>query len=358
MRTELSALTLTTAATLRQVMQAIDDGRAGIALVVDEAGHLRGTITDGDVRRALLRGNDLSSRADAVMSERFTAVKMHASVPAVLDLMRVRSIQQIPVTDDDGILRGLYSLGDLTQPAARPNWAVVMAGGEGRRLRPLTDHVPKPMLPLGETPLLENLIRLLVSHRFQEIYVAINYLGEQIQNYFGDGRAFNCHIHYLHETKAMGTAGALGLLPSRPTDPVLVINGDLVTDLDLSSLMEYHAHAACLATQCVLEYLHTTPFGVVHLEADQVVAMEEKPTHRQLINGGIYVLSPSLLDLVPADREFTMPELMADACRNGYPVAAFPIREQWTDIGRVADYERARADWRLKESAKLKEVRQ
>lgn len=350
MRTEIAALTILPDTTLRRAMRAIDDGRAGIALVVDASGRLRGTVTDGDLRRALLNGGDFDVAVEGVMNRRFTSVRVDATTGAVLELMRVRSIQQIPVIDRDGILRGLYCIGDLTQPVGRPNWVVIMAGGEGRRLRPLTEKTPKPMLPIGDRPLLENLIRLLVAHRFQEIFVSINYLGEQIHEHFGDGRALNCRIHYLRETKPLGTAGALSLLPSRPQDPMLILNGDLVTELDFSALMDYHAQSACLGTQCVLEYVQTLPFGVVRCEDDHVVELEEKPSYRQLINAGIYVMSPNLLDLVPPDREFTMPELMTAACRIGYPVAAFPIREQWADIGRLGDYERACEDWRIKES--------
>jgi NDP-sugar pyrophosphorylase family protein len=220
-----------------------------------------------------------------------------------------------------------------------------MAGGKGSRLRPLTENTPKVMLPVGDRPILENLIRLLVSHRFHEIFVSINYLGRQITDHFGDGSALGCHITYLREPRTLGTAGALSLLPTRPADPVLVLNGDLATDLNFSALMDYHAEAECLGTTCVSEYVHEVPFGVVRCEDDQVVEMQEKPSYRQLINAGIYVLSPSLLDLVPADREFTMPDLLAEARRNGYPVAAFPIRERWSDIGQHSDYQRARDEW-------------
>lgn len=341
----LTPLIVPPSASLRRAMQAIDDGRLGIALVVDAERRLRGTVTDGDLRRAVLRGIDLDSPVDAVMSRRFTAVKAGATPAAVLDLMRARSIQQVPVVDDDGILQGLFCLRDLTRGQWRANWAVIMAGGEGRRLRPLTDRTPKPMLPVGDRPLLENLIRLLVGHRFRDVFIAINYLGDQIQEYFGDGQSFNCRIRYLRETRPLGTAGALSLLPERPAEPLLVLNGDLATDVDLSALMDYHVQAACLATQCVFEHIQMMPFGVVRCDGYEVIGLEEKPTSRQLVNAGIYVLSPGLLDLVPPDREFTMPELLARACRSGYPVAAFPIREEWADIGRIDDYEHVREQW-------------
>ena len=345
MRTDLDVLTIRPDATLREAMQALDAGRLGVALVVDADGRLSGTITDGDIRRALLQGDSLEGKVPAIMTRRYAAVRPQASRAAVLDLMRARSIRQIPVLDDDGRLRGLYCYGDLIEAQTRPNCAVIMAGGEGRRLLPLTESTPKPMLPVGDRPLLENLVRLLVLHGFRDLFISVRYLREQIEAHFGDGTAFGCRIEYLEEEKPLGTAGALALLPRRPQHPLLVLNGDLATDLDLSALMQYHAEAACLATQCVFEYVHTVPFGIVQCEADRVVAVEEKPNVRQLINAGIYVLAPSLLDLVPESGEFSMPDLLQAACRSGYPIAAFPIRERWTDIGRPDDYRLARAQF-------------
>jgi dTDP-glucose pyrophosphorylase len=345
MRTDLGALLVAPDATLLQAMEAIDRGRVGIALVVDAAGRLNGTVTDGDLRRAILRAADLTSAVSSVMNRRFTFVSVAAKTSAVLELMRIRSIKQIPVVNEAGELIGLHELAALSQPGPRSNWAVVMAGGQGRRLRPLTDTTPKVMLHVGERPILENLIRLLVAHRFEEIFISVNYLGSQITDYFGDGGSLNCRITYLNEPMPLGTAGPLSLLPTRPTEPLLVLNGDLATDLNISALMDYHREAACLATACVSEYVHEVPFGVVRCEDDQVVDVEEKPSYRQLINAGIYVLSPSLLDLVPPNREFMMPDLLAEARKNGYPLAAFPIRERWSDIGQPADYERVRENW-------------
>jgi dTDP-glucose pyrophosphorylase len=346
MRTELTSFVISPAATLLEAMQAIDDGRLGIALVVDAALRLQGTVTDGDARRAVLRRTDLSAPVDHVMNRKFIAVGMDAREAAILELMHARSIKQIPVVDRDGALRGLHYLPDLSQVSHRPNWAVIMAGGEGRRLRPLTERTPKAMLPIGEQPILRRVVDLLVRHRFREIFISVNYLGDQIEDYFGDGGGTGCRISYLRETKPLGTAGALSLLPSRPTGPLLVINGDLVTDLDISALMDYHTEAACLGTQCVFEYVHHVPFGVVRCEENQVIDHEEKPSVRQLVNAGIYVISPSLLDLVPDDHAFTMPDLLVEARRNGYPIAAFPIRERWADIGQLKDYEQVREEWR------------
>jgi dTDP-glucose pyrophosphorylase len=326
-------------------MRAIDRGLLGILLVVDTNERLLGTVTDGDIRRAILKGASLDDAIASIMNAAFTAVAPDVTVLGVLELMRTRCIRQVPVLDSIGRVVDLHYLPDLVDQAPRPNWAVIMAGGEGRRLRPWTQTTPKPMLPVGDRPLLENLIELLVNHRFHRLFVSINYLGDQIVDHFGDGSRFGCDITYLQESKALGTAGALGLLPERPRDPLLVLNGDLLTDVNLSALMDYHADAGCSGTQCVLEYEVNIPFGVVKCQDGQVVEVEEKPRQTQLINAGIYVLSPSLLDLVPADQYLGMPELLSIARAGAHRVAAFPIRERWTDIGRPDDYIRVRQDW-------------
>jgi len=349
MRSEWQSLSVAPVASLRDAMLAIDRGRLGIALVVDADGHLLGTVTDGDLRRAILRGVPLDAAVDGMMSRAFTAVGQDATVSKVLELMRVRSIRQIPVLDAEGCMIGLYFLSDLVEPSTRPNWAVIMAGGEGRRLRPLTAEIPKPMLPVGDRPLLENTISLLVNHGFRHLFISVHYRGNQIEAHFGDGSKFGCCIAYLREKKPLGTAGALSLLPERPLDPLLVVNGDLLTDVNLSALMDYHMEAGCAATQCVREYVFQIPFGVVRCEEGQVVETQEKPLQRLLINAGIYILSPALLDLIPIDREFTMPDLLVQARHQGNGVAAFPIRERWTDIGQQEDYHWARQNWIIEE---------
>lgn len=350
MRSEWQPLSVPPEASLRDVMLTIDQGKLGIALVVDTNGRLVGTVTDGDLRRAFLHGVGLDAIVDLVMTRDFTAVSQDATAPGVLELMRIRSVKQVPVLDARGCIMGLYFLPDLVEASTRPNWAVIMAGGEGRRLRPLTAETPKPMLPVGNRPLLENTVSLLVSHGFRHLFLSICYLGDQIESHFGDGSQFGCHIAYLREKKPLGTAGALTLLPERPCDPLLVANGDLLTDVNLSALMDYHTETGSAATQCVLEYVYQIPFGVVHCEEGRVIDTEERPLRRLLINAGIYVLSRDLLDLIPVDQEFTMPDCLAKARRDGYRVVAFPIRERWTDIGRPEDYDRARNNWTIQES--------
>jgi len=345
MRTEWRSIGIPPEASLREAMAAVDRGQFGIALVVDADGCLLGTVTDGDLRRALLRGVALDARADQVMNRAFVAVRQEVTDSDVLELMRAHSVRQIPVLDAEGRMAGLYFLPDLAEPSTRANWAVIMAGGEGRRLRPLTAETPKPMLPVRDRPLLENTVALLVKHGFRTLFISVGYRAEQIEKHFEDGQRFGCRIAYLREERPLGTGGALSLLPERPSAPLVVLNGDLLTDLDLSALMDYHAKAGCAATQCVREYVFQVPFGVVRCEEGHVIETEEKPLQRLLINAGIYVISPQLLSLVPANQGLTMPDLLGLARHEGFDVAAFPIREQWIDIGRPDDYEWVCNNW-------------
>lgn len=331
-------------ASLREVLAVIDRGALEIAVVVGADGRPLGTVTDGDIRRAILRGLPLDTAAEEVMNSNFTAVGVDASPREVLTLMRARWIKQVPVLDAVGRIVGIHVLPDLVKNInRRPNWAVIMAGGEGRRLRPLTEKIPKPMLPVGDRPLLERIITRLVEHGFQRIFLSINYLGAAVEEHFGDGRRLGCSIAYLRETRPLGTGGALRLLPDdRPAAPLLVANGDLLTELNFSALMDYHAQQAHDATLCVREFNYQVPYGVVNLNGESVVSMVEKPLQRFFINAGVYVIEPELLSLIPPGVEYHLPTLLEAAGARGKAVGAFPVREYWLDIGQLEDYEAAR----------------
>lgn len=345
LRTECMELCVLATATLRDVMVMIDRGKLGLAVVVDADRRVLGTVTDGDLRRAILAGVTLETPASAVMNAKFTAVDDSVSAVALLDLMQTRSIRQVPVVDAAGVLVGVHFLPDFVESSLRPNWAVVMAGGEGQRLRPLTADTPKPMLPIGNKPLLENTVSLLVTHGFRRLFMAVNYLGDRIESHFGDGARFGCAISYLRESGPLGTAGALSMLPKGAAAPFLVLNGDLLTDVDLSVLLDFHNESGASATQCVREYHYEVPFGVVDCVDGEVRGLVEKPQHRLLINAGIYVLGPGYLDFLQPGEPCSMPELLERGRRAGDRVAAFPIRERWTDIGHLDDYHRAHSTW-------------
>ncbi len=327
---------------LREAMEVIERGRHGIALVVDQEHHLLGTLTDGDVRRAILRELSLKTPVGQVMCRDYTWLPDGTREAVALELMQVRLVKQLPLLDPERRVVGLWVLPDLLAQAPRPNWALIMAGGEGRRLRPLTEKLPKPMLPVGGQPLLEIAVGRLVSHGFRRLFLAVHYRREQIEEHFGDGGRFGCRIDYLRESQPLGTGGALRLLPELPQHPLLVINGDLLTDVSFSALLDYHAQHQGAATLCVREVVHEIPYGVVECDGDRVCGFQEKPVQRTLINAGMYVLEPRLLRLLPDRDAYPLPQLLADARQAGEVSYAFLVHEDWADIGSPADYERFR----------------
>jgi dTDP-glucose pyrophosphorylase len=331
-------------AKLRDVMVALDRGSAEIALVVDAAGVLVGLMTDGDVRRSLLAGAPLDAPLEPHMRKQFTAVGQNAGRAEVVDLMQARTIAQVPIVDAQGRLVGLHQLRDVLGAEERDNWAIVMAGGRGTRLAPLTDHTPKPMLRVAGRPILERIILHLVGHGIRRVFIAINYLSEMIVEHFQDGANFGARIEYLREERSLGTAGALALLPAAPTAPVLLMNGDLVTQADVGALLQFHAAGEQTISVAVRKYFHTVPFGCIQLDADRVVALEEKPTLTRLVNAGIYVLDPRVVARVPRGVESTAPALMEEAMAAGELVRALEIEDDWIDVGQKEQFRRARGE--------------
>lgn len=337
-------------ATVREALATIDRGAMEIALVVED-GRLVGTVTDGDIRRAILRSLTLDARVSEVMNRQYSFVETNTSPEQILQRMLARSIKQMPVVDSRGRVLGLYLLQDLVdlKPLVRPNWAVLMAGGRGQRLEPLTNSTPKPMLTVGDQPVLHRIVDRLVGHGFRDLFIAIHYLGDQIADYFRDGQKFGCRIRYLKETEPLGTAGALTLLPEHPTEPLLVVNGDLLTELNFSALLDFHQQQRHDATLCVRQYNYRIPYGVVALEQAKIMGIEEKPLHRFFINAGIAILNPDLLPSSSTPKMVHMPDLLEEARRAGRNVGAFPIQEYWLDMGQMENYMRAQQEFPFKE---------
>lgn len=344
MRTDFAAISVVPATSILDALKVIDSGTLQIALVVDAERRLVGTLTDGDVRRGLLRGITLDQPVHRVMNGHPITLEKGHGREAALELMRQRAIHQIPVVDDMGRLIGLEWLDDLVRPEQKDTCVVLMAGGLGTRLRPLTDRMPKPMLPVGGRPLLETTIRNIAAQGYSQFYLSVNYMAEVIQDHFGDGSAFNVKIDYLFEDKRLGTAGALSLLPNVPAGPVIVMNGDLLTSISFPKLMDFHREHGALATMCVRDYNFTVPYGVARVDGVKLLGLEEKPTQSFLINAGIYVLEPEVLSHIGGDF-LDMPELLKRISVNGDDVTVFPVREYWLDIGRVEDLERARGEF-------------
>lgn len=328
---------------LRHVLERLELGGAEIVFVVDQD-RLVGVITDGDVRRALLSGASLESPlAKFVVSECVT-VSADMSRNEVLELMHSRRINQVPIVDAERRLMGVHLIHDLLGSAARPNTAVIMCGGRGTRLAPLTNAVPKPMLRVAGRPILERIVHHLVGFGVRRVVLAVNYLADQIESHFQDGDRFGAEITYLREDDPLGTAGALALMKTRPEHPVLVMNGDLVTNFSVDAMLAFHDAGKQRATMGVRRYFHTVPFGCVDLKDTDVVRLDEKPTLSRLVNTGIYAIDPELIDRIPRGVVFHMPQLLEDVLARGERVRAFEILDDWIDVGQRDQLKQARGE--------------
>ncbi|OAN49288.1 alcohol dehydrogenase [Paramagnetospirillum marisnigri] len=328
-----------------EVIKTLDQSATQICLVVDPGRVLLGTVTDGDIRRSILRGESLDQPVRLIMNPK-PLVATPAMPPAErLALIRGRRLRHLPVVDAKGVLIGVETEGELLTGEELPNWAVVMVGGLGERLRPLTATTPKPLLPVGGRPLLETILLQLAGSGFRRVYLAVNYMAEKFEDAFGDGSRLGLDIRYLREDGKLGTAGALGHLPERPEAPMVVMNGDVLTAVNYRSLLDFHAEHAARATMCVREYDIQVPYGVVEVENSRVRALQEKPVLTHFINAGIYVLDPSALDRLEPGHPCDMPTLLQRVMNASEPVVAFPIREYWLDIGRLDDFAKANGDF-------------
>ena len=329
---------------LQQAVKRIDSNRNGIALVVDHEGRLAGTITDGDVRRCMLQGKGFEALCRDIMNTDPTTAGVEAGQEEILALMKARRIQNVPVLDPEGRPLRVVHMRRLLGAENGRTIAVVMAGGEGKRLRPITEKIPKPMVRVKGRPILEHIVEKLIDSDITTIYLAVNYKAEIIKDHFQDGADFGAEIKYLHEDSKLGTIGALSLLPELPVRPLLVMNGDVITEVNFHSLLDFHRHHRAALSVAVTEYHITVPFGVLELAGHFVVGMEEKPSKRYLCNAGIYALDPEVVSMVPSETYYDLPDLMRSVVDSGLPVAAFPIHEYWVDIGRKDDLMRARHD--------------
>ena len=343
-RDKLTKFTVGPQQSLRDAMQVITDNWREVALVADDALRVLGVITDGDIRRGLLSGLTLESPAVSVMTKDYVSVSIDLDRASVLDLMKARSIRHVPVVDAERRLVGIHFLEALIGTDEKPNVAVIMAGGEGRRLRPLTDTIPKPMVHVAGRPILERIVLHLVNYGIRRIFIAVNYLAQMIEAHFGDGARFGCAIEYLHEGSQLGSGGALSLLPKDLAHPLLVMNGDLVSQFDVARLLDYHARHRALATIAARHHRVDIPFGVIEEKKSRLVSLSEKPSMHILINAGIYVIDPSLLVRIPPGTFYPMTNLFDRLLADGGAVAVYRIEEDWIDVGRRADLSRANGE--------------
>lgn len=344
-RAKLKSLTLTETATINEALAAIDRGERQIALIVDGDGRLLATVTDGDIRRGLLRGVRLDAPVSDVMQTNFTSISEGTGHAAALELMQAKGLHQLPVVDSAGRMFDLLVIDDVSTKMRRDTHVILMAGGLGTRLRPLTETVPKPMLPVGGKPILELILRNLTDQGFFDFTISLNYKGEMIRDYFGDGGRFNARIDYVEENKRMGTAGALSLLKTRPESPFIVMNGDLLTAIPFEALVQFHHETESFATMCARDYLMQVPYGVIEVENTTLKRIVEKPTYSHFVNAGIYVLSPEALDHLTPDEYLDMPTLFERFMGSGARASVFPVKEYWMDIGRPEDLHKARNEY-------------
>jgi dTDP-glucose pyrophosphorylase len=337
---------------LREAMAHIDRGGLQLALVVDDAGRLAGVLSDGDVRRAILRGIELSVPTAQVMNVRPTVAAHDTSPADLLRLMRRRTLRHVPLVDVRERVVGLATLESLLGGTERPNWIVLMAGGFGSRLMPLTERCPKPALRVDGKPILEITLEHFHEQGFRHFFIAVHYLADIFKDHFGDGEAWGVNISYLHEELPLGTAGALSLLPGVPDEPVLVVNGDVLSRVRLDDVLAFHARHRAAATMAVREYDVQIPYGVVRVADGAIAALEEKPMQRFLVNAGIYALAPESLAFVPPRTAFDMPALFDRLRGAGHRTVAYPLHEYWLDVGGAEEFERAQAEWRATRSVR------
>ena len=331
--------------TIREAMQIIDTTAMQIALVTDEQSRLVGVITDGDIRRGMLKAISLNEPVNLIMNRNFTWVELSASREEILRLMKLKVLRQIPMLDEQGRVVDLKLLADMMQLAPRDNWVLLMGGGLGTRLRPLTDDCPKPLLMVGNKPVLETILENFIEYGFQKFYISVNYKAKMIENTFGDGSRWGVSIRYLREEMPLGTAGALGLLPGRPTLPLIVMNADVLSKVNIQHLLDFHQDQKASASMCVWEYHFQVPYGVIKTNQHRLIGIDEKPWQRFFVNAGIYILEPEVLDFVPPNASIDMTSLFNRLIDQGYETIVFPIREYWIDIGRPADLERANGEY-------------
>ena len=341
----INSIKLTSCSTIREALNVINNGAMQIAIVVDKEDKLIGTLTDGDIRRGLLKGLDLNSQIVSIIYKNATVAKIGDTKEEVLKKALAKKLHQIPIVDENNRVIGIKEIEELVSPAIKPNKVILMVGGLGTRLRPLTENTPKPMLIVGNKPILQTIVEKFSEYGFVNIVMCVNYKSHIIQDYFGDGSSFGVNIEYVLEEKRMGTAGALSLLEEIPTEPFFVMNGDLLTNVNFEHLYHYHLANNSMATMCVREYDFQVPYGVVNIQEGKIVSIKEKPVQKFFVSAGIYMLNPEVIEHIEKNEFFDMPTLFEKLIGIGESTLSFPIREYWLDIGRMEEYERANSEY-------------
>jgi dTDP-glucose pyrophosphorylase/CBS domain-containing protein len=331
---------------LEYAIQVLHDGGARIVLVVDSNDKLLGTVTDGDIRRALINKLTMTSPIKLVMNKKPINVSQDFSKKDLIKLMTSKGIIHMPILDENGLIVGLETIEHLIQTRIYNNPVFLLAGGFGKRLHPLTEETPKPLLKVGDKPIIETIIQQFIDDGFQNFFISTHYKSEQIKDFFQDGSQYGVDIQYVNEVEPLGTAGSLGLLPKELPDlPILVMNGDLLTKVNFKNLLDFHNNSKSDATMCIREYDVKVPFGVVEINEGEVKKLREKPLHKFFVNAGIYVLNKNLIQKIDGKTYLDMPDFLETQLgEKGKGINAFPIHEYWLDIGRIEEYKKAKQD--------------
>lgn len=331
---------------LEDAISTMDECALRVALVVDDQRKLLGTLTDGDVRRALIRHLPLSTKVSAVMCAKPQVGQRDWTRERYLSVMENFQLLQLPIVDRDNRLVGLETLHGLLETKRLNNAVFLMAGGFGKRLHPLTESCPKPLLKIGDKPILQQILESFINAGFHRFFISTHFLPEMVRDHFGDGEQWGVNIKYTHEDVPLGTGGALGLLPHEEiNEPILMMNGDLLTTLNYRDLLEFHNAHDGTATMCVRQHEYQVPYGVIQSEGHLIRSMEEKPVQTFFVNAGVYVLAPELVKSVRPGTRVDLPALLEASIAQGNQVNMFPLHEYWLDIGRPEDFERARAEF-------------
>lgn len=328
-------------ATLAQAIETLNEVGIKVVLCAERDGRLVGTVTDGDLRRGLLRGLSMEDRISEIVNRSPLVVPEGADREMAKALMKANKVQQVPIVDTNGHVIGVHVWDSIDVATNRDNIMVIMAGGKGTRLRPHTEHCPKPMLSIAGKPILQHIVERAKSQGFSRFIFALNYLGDIIRGHFEDGAKLGICIEYISEDSPLGTAGALSLLKPRPEAPFVVTNGDVLTDIDYGALLDFRSRQDAAAVMAVRLHEWSNPFGVVQMNGVEITGFTEKPVIRSHINAGVYALEPEALRQLEPNAHCDMPTLFDRLRRSGLRTVAFPMHEPWLDIGRPSDLERA-----------------
>lgn len=331
-------------ATIRDAIKQISESSFQVVIVVDHKGKVIGTVTDGDIRRGLLRGLGLGDLVVDLMNRNPFTMNVGTKKSDVLAAMKGRGIRHVPLVDENNIFKSIIAENATSKFSITESPVLLMAGGRGQRLRPLTESVPKPMIKIGDVPILGIILTNLSQMGFKNVYISVNYLAEQIIEYVGNGESWGLKVEYVHETSPLGTAGALGLLPRGILNSVIVMNSDLVTQVNLRELLDFHEESKASLTVGVRNYDHQIPFGVLELKGPNITSLSEKPTMSVPVSAGIYAVSSDILQTVPLNQRIDMTEVLDSCLDRQDTVVGFPIHESWIDVGRIEDLNRARSE--------------